>query len=535
MNNNNAAINNVNAENKINSNTDSNANTNVKSSPNILKVLIDMLKQYGLLLGTDVKEEDVKKLNIDIIISKLAEMKAKDPAMFIVTKDHINKIIEENNKKEVLEVKVIRSAEFKPIAAEVDAVYSIESKTIQRAEGNVNDFIRYFNSRLDRMRKILSGHKDCSDCLKNIESLKGLAAGRDVCIVGIVTTKIITKKGNIMLVVEDSTGEAKIIFMNGTSDASKKLYKSASNIINDEVVAIKGKYSDPFIMANSIIWPDIPIKDKKQIDADLAIAFVSDIHVGSKVFLENNFYHMLEWLNGRLDFEKELAGKIKYMVVGGDVADGIGVYPNQEKDLAVMDEYEQYKRLFELLELIPDYIQIFVLPGNHDSVQRAEPQPPFSGDIVKDFKKPNIHLISNPSYLTFNGVEVLTYHGTSLDSMIKEIPGLSYSKPEEVMVELLKRRHLSPIYGGNVIVPTKDDNLVIDKVPDILHMGHIHKNGLSNYHKVHIINSGTWQDRTEFQIKQGHIPTPALLPVYEMKYDKFTNVNFMKIENSAKF
>ncbi len=93
--------------------------------------------------------------------------------------------------------------------------------------------------------------------------------------------------------------------------------------------------------------------------------------------------------------------------------------------------------------------------------------------------------------------------------MISAIPDTSYANPEKAMIEILRRRHLSPIYGGNVIVPSKEDNLVIDKIPDILHMGHIHKNGIANYHGVEIVNSGTWQARTDFQIRQGHIPTPV--------------------------
>jgi len=495
----------------------------------LVNSLLNMLAPFGLLISGDVTPELLKNIDIDLVVSKIIAMREKDPAMLVVDAKMIKSIAEAEEKdvkKEVNEVEVIRPAEFKPIAADIDANYIIESKEPQRAEGNTTDFINYFNNRLEKLKKILARHKQDYAPLQSLEALKNIGSGRDVCIVGMVKTKFTTKKGNILLEVEDNTDSAKIIFMNGTSDQSKKLFSSASNIIPDEVVAIKGKYNEPFIMANEIIWPDVPLKEKKKINEDLAIAFVSDVHVGSKVFLENSFLHLLEWLNGRIDDNRELAGKIKYLIVGGDAADGIGVYPNQEKDLAIMDMYEQYKKLFSYLELLPDYIQIFVLPGNHDSVQRAEPQPPFSDEILKDFKKPNIHMISNPSYLTLNGVEVLTYHGTSLDSMIHTIPGLSYSKPEQVMVEILKRRHLSPIYGGNVIVPSKEDNLVISKVPDILHMGHIHKNGLAQYHNVHVINSGTWQDRTEFQIKQGHMPSPALLPIYEMKYDKFTTINF---------
>ena len=187
----------------------------------------------------------------------------------------------------------------------------------------------------------------------------------------------------------------------------------------------------------------------------------------------------------------------------GDVVDGIGVYPNQDRDLTVLDIYAQYKIFFNFMSMIPDYIHVFVIPGNHDAVQRAEPQPQLSNELVGDFKADNVHIIPNPSFLTLHGIEILAYHGASLDSIISAIPGTSYAKPEKAMIEILKRRHLSPIYGGNMIVPSKNDNMVIDKVPDILHMGHVHKNGMANYHGVDIINSGTWQSTTDYQLVAG--------------------------------
>jgi DNA polymerase II small subunit len=75
-------------------------------------------------------------------------------------------------------------------------------------------------------------------------------------------------------------------------------------------------------------------------------------------------------------------------------------------------------------------------------------------------------------------------------------------------------------------MPSLDDGLVIDKVPDILAMGHLHRNGLSNYHGVSILNSGTWQDRTDYQILLGHMPTPCIASIYETTRGDFTTVSF---------
>ncbi len=60
------------------------------------------------------------------------------------------------------------------------------------------------------------------------------------------------------------------------------------------------------------------------------------------------------------------------------------------------------------------------------------------------------------------------------------LPGASYEEPDKVMAEMLKRRHLAPIYGGKTtIVPGGTDHLAIDSVPDVLHCGHVHTVGIS--------------------------------------------------------
>lgn len=494
---------------------------------NSVKELVRMLSQSKIFLSGDIGATLVKGVDLDLLASKIIESrKDSTSTLMVIDADEVKRIITGLKvDKAPMPIEVIRSADFKPVAADIEANYKVANKPPERAGGTTADFVEYFNSRLTKIKALIEAHRNYG-LIPNLETLKSLMAGREVTVAGMVTNKFTTKKGNIMVVIEDETGDGKIMFMSGTSQQSKELTEKAASIINDEVIAIKGKISGPFVIASEIVWPDVPIREKKKVDDDIAIAFMSDIHVGSKRFMQKNFSNMIQWMNGNVDNNKELASKIKYVVIAGDVADGIGVYPGQENDLAVFDIYAQYSELFSYIDAMPDYVHVFLLPGNHDAVQRAEPQPPLSDDILKDFRKPNVHVISNPSFLTLHGMDVLTYHGTSLDSMISAIPGTSYANPERAMIEALRRRHLSPIYGGNVVVPSKEDNLVIDKIPDILHMGHIHKNGIANYHGVEIVNSGTWQARTDFQIRQGHIPTPCVLPVYEMKSHKFSSINF---------
>ncbi|MCL5428070.1 MAG: hypothetical protein M1321_02710 [Candidatus Marsarchaeota archaeon] len=138
----------------------------------------------------------------------------------------------------------------------------------------------------------------------------------------------------------------------------------------------------------------------------------------------------------------------------------------------------------------------------------------------------NVHFLPSPSYVEIEGLKTLVYHGTSLDSVIHSIAGCSYSRPEEAMIEILKRRHVSPIYGSHPVMPSRSDALVMPDAPDILHMGHVHKNGLADYHGTQVVNSGTWQGKTGYQEKMGHTPTPGILPVYETKRATVTTIDF---------
>ncbi len=494
--------------------------------------LAKKLEGKGILLSSDVDNLLLEGIDIDLISGKLVEKYPNPESVQIVDATVIKGIVEELKiDKAPVPLEIKARVGFRPAAAEVEARYSIGNGKQQndglRTEGSVSDFVAYFRSRLDKIKPFISTHSAASGMSPNLEAIRSYTNGREVTICGIVSNKITTKNGNIMTLIEDETADAKVIFMNATSEKARSLFGLAGEIINDEVIAVKGRISGPFVIANELIFPNVPLRERKTIDEDLAIAFVSDIHVGSKRFMEKNFSKMVEWLNGNADIgPKGLAGKVKYMVIAGDVADGIGVYPGQDRDLSILDVYLQYKRLAELLEDIPDYIQVFALPGNHDAVQAAEPQPALGNDIMKDFKKDNIHFVPNPSYLTLHGIKVLAYHGTSLDSIISAVPGMSYAAPEKAMVETLKRRHLSPIYGGNIIVPSRNDTLVIDTIPDILHMGHLHKNGITNYHGVDVVNSGTWQARTDYQIKLGHMPTPCVMPVYDAKKGSYVNIDF---------
>jgi len=501
-------------------------------SNDILKDLSVKLSKYKILPKANLDLSGINHSNLDSVVDIIINNTGNFTGVHFVGQKEIDDAIGSLSTKKMPAAKaeVANPNGFNPIAAGIKANYKIDNREVDHAEGNVNDFVNYFRSRLSKIRELLINQNSNEYLLLDDFNHLSDMDNKSVYVIGIVYEKFTTKKGNIMVMLEDENTSIKVIFSNNDSPMIKKLFDEASGIIKDEVIGVKGKVVNQFLIAKEIVWPDVPVVERKNINDDIAIAFISDIHVGSKLFLEENFKSMEKWLSGDGNYvnqaSRDLAGKIKYIVASGDIVDGIGVYPNQDRDLAIPDMYLQYKRFFDLLDNIPDYIEVFILPGNHDSVRRAEPQPALSGDIIKDFHKDNVHFVTNPAYLNLHGLNILAYHGTSLDSIISSIPNMSYDKPEMPMLELLKRRHLSPIYGGNIIVPSKNDNLVIDKVPDILVMGHVHKNGIAHYKGVTVINDGTWQARTALQVKYGQNPTPCTMPVFEMKTYKITNVDF---------
>jgi len=192
--------------------------------------------------------------------------------------------------------------------------------------------------------------------------------------------------------------------------------------------------------------------------------------------------------------------------------------------LAIIDVYEQYEVAAMHLDDIRKDITVLISPGNHDAVRQAEPQPCLPKEFSKLFPS-NVKNLSNPAFVELEGLRVLIYHGRSLDDLVTKIPRLSYEYPHKAMEELLKRRHLCPLYGGrSPIAPSRDDLLVIDELPDVLHSGHVHTYGTGFYRGVFLVNSSTWQAQTEFQKKINLNPMPCNVAVYFG--DKVYRINF---------
>ena len=112
------------------------------------------------------------------------------------------------------------------------------------------------------------------------------------------------------------------------------------------------------------------------------------------------------------------------------------------------------------------------------------------------------------------------------------IHDFNINKPTETMKELLISRHLAPVFGEKTqIAPTDKDWLVIDKIPDIFHTGHIHINGYDRYRHVSLVNSGCFQAQTDFMKSFGIKPTPGIVPIIELDKLSFYPLDIKKMQN----
>ena len=418
---------------------------------------------------------------------------------------------------------------WKPLAKEYEPEIGVFKDITGNSlcEGTTTDFNKLFLNRFNSLKKILRNQR--RELANSLPINRIRSSGvTDIQITGIVKEVRTTTNGHRLIELEDETGTAVCIALKN----SRELLQAANEVVLDEIIGIRGRLSKngDLIVINSIVSPDISIQNQHhKSQVPVYSAFLSDIHIGSKQFMEKEWQSFLRWINGEVgnSRQRDVAGKIKYLVIPGDVVDGIGIYPNQEKELSIPDVYRQYEALAEQLSLIPDHVTLIMQPGNHDAVRPAEPQPTFEKEIQNLFTGVDIRFVGNPCYFSLHGVEVLSYHGQSLLDFATNIQHLKYNEPVETMKVMLKKHHLSPTYGGYTpLAPEHLDYMLIDKIPDIFVTGHVHLAQISEYRGVKLINASSWQSQTSYQKMLNFIPDSAKLPIVDLKTGNVTMMDF---------
>jgi len=516
---------------------------------NIKKEIINFFLERDILISPDFFENLNERINLEKLFLLLKEQ--TDSSKLIVFTKEINKLLKglpkdinweefdkaktlsekgnnelyekfidyfKNNKKEEPKKEIASSD------AKVNVIFSYEGVSKKR---DIQDFVAFFNARYRALEKILRHRQE----LQNILSISRIVNKKEkegVSLIGIVKDKTTTANGNIILEIEDTSGSVKVLI----SKNKPELLNLSKDVVLDEVIGIVGVNGENIVFANNIIWPDIPLnKELKKAPDEVYAIVLSDIHVGSNQFLGDKLNNFIKWINCNLGNEKqkEIASKVKYIIVAGDLVDGVGIYPDQDEELEIKEIYRQYEECAKLLKQIPPHIQLIICPGNHDAMRIAEPQP----QLYKDFAKPiwdlpNATMVSNPALVNihssnnFSGFDFLIYHGYSFDYYVANVESIrnggGYDRADLIMKFLLQRRHLAPTHTSTLYIPDiKNDYLVIDKIPDFFISGHIHKSYVSNYRNITLICGSCWQAKTPFQEKVGHNPEPARVPIINLQ------------------
>ncbi len=434
------------------------------------------------------------------------------------TETYVNKeILEASETIKDTKIKFKRNEQKTNVQYDFKIIQDTSKKSY--TSGELENLIAYFKSRYEKLANILSKRPE----LRNYTKIADIDDSQDSLSLILMVREIrSSKNGHKIVEFEDDTGNISVLF----SNKNEELFAEAEKLVRDEVVGVIANKSDDrgFAFGQEIINPGVlRIPEKKM---DFGIVFLSDVHIGSLTFLEDAFQRFIDWINCEFGDEEQrrVAEDVKYLIIGGDIVDGIGVYPNQDKELAIKDITEQYNEAARFLGNIRSDIKIIIAPGNHDASRVAEPQPAVPEEYAKAlYELDNVEFISNPGVVSLDGINVLIYHGRSFDDLVMAVKEFTYEKSDDIMEEMLQKRHLAPIYGERTPLASElEDYLVIDELPDIFHTGHIHINSYKRFKGIHLINSGTFQTQTEFQKIYNINPTPAEVPIiHKGKYRHF--------------
>ena len=463
--------------------------------------------KYALSKGFQIHPEAFKILEkidskeLESIIKRVVREKAKQNLFLINQNDlkmFVDSEIDENieNKHEIL---------------------SDPTKKITSAEG-IDGFGTLFVSRYSKLLKIVSQRAQAKKMIQ-IDTVKVGKPKDEVFVGGLLMDRKI-ERDVTKLIIDDPSGSLETLVFN------KDVQPIANSLLVDQFVmqSITSGKNGGFITKELVI-PDVPEHVTNRSKTETYAVLISDLHVGSRYFMEKEFGEFVSWLSS----PDPIAKKIRFVLVCGDLVDGVGIFPNQDKELLLVDIDQQMAKAAQMLDKIPKHIKVFIIPGNHDPGRRALPQPAIPEKHNLDlWNRENFFMLGNPSVIALNGVKVLMFHGQSLDDVVGTTPGLSYMQPAKAMRALLRARHLSPVYGKRTpIAPETEDMMVIDEIPDIFHSGHIHVVDLDMYKGTLIVNSGAWQTQTGYQASVGITPTPGIAVIVNLATLKVFTKSFV--------
>ena len=208
------------------------------------------------------------------------------------------------------------------------------------AVNGTSDYLHYFRDRYARLGGMIRSRAGAMP----IEGLtKNTRYRQEECtVIGMVVEVKTTTNGHRIAEIEDSTGNIPVLFRK-----DRPAFADAERIIPDEVIGVKGKLSSDgsLFFAEILYRPDIRIDNAPfRSEQPGKAVLISDVHVGSDTFLETCWNKFADWLSD---------SDYSYLLIAGDLVDGIGIYPGQESELTIKNIYEQDDAFATMMRDLP--------------------------------------------------------------------------------------------------------------------------------------------------------------------------------------
>ncbi len=353
---------------------------------------------------------------------------------------------------------------------------------------DTSGYVHVFRDRLEKMTSIIRGRPDFFQ-IEKLNAIKTPLSGKKVLakVVGLVVSKK-TSGDYVSLTLEDESGYLRLMC---TDDAIRKV----DEVLLDEFVLVEVESLPRGYYARNVYHPDLPDKTRNTCNEKVYALFLSDLHVGSSAFDGAAFEKMVRWMNGDYG-ELEVVSRIAYLVLNGDLIENPLARDGHLNERGVEACYDE---LAGYLSKVRRNVKIVVIPGETDATRTALPQPAIIRRYAKKlYEMENVLMLGNPSLVRMHGVTVLLYHGQSLDEVFSQLQSASKTRPSVGIRALLRARHVAPSYGGlTSIAPEREDLLIIDPVPDIMHCGHLGFPDEDVYRGTLMLSTPSWTGKSE--------------------------------------
>ncbi len=298
-----------------------------------------------------------------------------------------------------------------------------------RKEATVGQISDRMNSRYQKISEILSKKIE----LANLISINRISQQNNKFSIIAMLKEV--NPGDRSLVVEDPTGTTSVYI-------SDEAVGDFHYLVEDEIVGLVCDNEESSEnKVTRIVFPDIPLSTRiATTQQDFLCMFVSDVHMEEDEFQP----HALEKF---ADYLKKIKQDVLVFVLG-DVA----------KDPERLDKFQK---------MFPPNFSVMYLQGELEGVCKE-------------------NCLPDPVIVDVGGVKIFLSHGKMFQGYMERLK----VSPENMLLQMVKKRHLSPTFGEN---PRLDDEkLFLENVPDIFVIGHYHDPKTMNYKGTTLISLGSF-------------------------------------------